>query len=250
MDELSQGLSTRTWRIIFREEFNSIIEGRPIERHIAYSHFIDAIFDGLQISFENTWPAEDAVRDSNLIFDYLKRKSICEIIEVGIDESREGSIAFLRKGLSQLARQEGNWRTDNQSDWNSVEQAEFAASVRVLLPQIFGSVISLTSPLLRKLSTKSNEEIADLPNQCPSFWCTYKLMTALRSNRTRISENDLWDLEHVASALPYVDCLACDGGTRHLSSEVLELDKKYGTVVLSNIADLVRWIKRISLNVA
>ena len=68
------------------------------------------------------------------------------------------------------------------------------------------------------------------------------MITELRLNKVQLTENDLWDLQHVASALPYVDCVACDGMTRHLCSDVLKLDKKYGTTVISKLSDLKNWI--------
>ena len=34
-------------------------------------------------------------------------------------------------------------------------------------------------------------------------------------------------------AVPYVDCLATDGGTRHICADVLKMDKKFGTRIIS-----------------
>jgi hypothetical protein len=243
MDDLSQGLSIRLWLVIFKEEFKSVVEERQIQPQIAYSHFVEAFSAGMQVAFPNTWSEADASKASDLIFDYLDKTTIGEIVEIEGGESQEGSITFLRNGLAQLAQKDRDWRQNHSDSWDTIEQAEFAATVRAVLPQIFSSPADIAPSSFEKLLATSIREKAEVLNQCPTFWCQHKLMTALRSNRAKIDENDLWDLEHVASALPYVSCLACDGGTRHLCSEVLQLDKRYGTTVISNVDDLVSWME-------
>jgi hypothetical protein len=244
MDELSLGLSIRHWLVIFKEEFKSVAEERRIEPQIAYSHFVDALSASMRVGFENAWPETDASRASNAIFDYVDKMTIGEIVEIEVDEGREGSITFLRNGLSQLAQHDKTWRQNHSDSWSTIEQAEFAATVRAVLPQITRALTEIALSSSEKLAAASIKEKAEVLNQCPTFWCQHKLTTALRSNRVEINENDLWDLEHVASTVPYVNCLACDSGTRHLCSEVLKLDSKYGTTTISDVDDLVEWVQQ------
>ena len=103
----------------------------------------------------------------------------------------------------------------------------------------------LDTSLLQKLASIPPKEKAALLDQCSTFYCNYKLVSALRSSRLRVKENDLWDLEHAATALPYVDCFACDGGTRHLCSDMLHLDDRFGTKILSSVDDLIDWIQSV-----
>lgn len=118
-----------------------------------------------------------------------------------------------------------------------IEKAEFAAMVQTLLPQIW-SVLRVADP---HLIQKMQGEQIQILECCPTFWCHYKTMAALRSNRP-VKGNDIWDFLHVASAAPYVDCLACDGGTRHICSNVLGMDSKYGARILSSDEDLIKWV--------
>jgi len=242
MDELSQGLSIRHWLVIFKEEFKSVVERRPIARQIAYSLFVDAFSAGMQVEVDSTWSEADARKASDLIFDHMGKMTIAEVIESRVDESQEGDITFLRNRLSQLAQQDKARRENHSDSWSTMEQAEFAATVQTVLPQI----ADVAPSSLAKLSATSIKEMAEVLNKCPTFWCQHQLMTALRSNRVEIQENDFWDLEHVASALPYVSCLACDRGTRHLCGEVLKLDNRYGTTIISDIADLLEWVRDCS----
>ena len=145
-----------------------------------------------------------------------------------------------------MTQQEQAWRQSHPDSRRTIEQAEFAATVRLVLPQILSSPTDISPSAFEGLLTTSIEEKAEMLKQCPTFWCHYQLMTALRLNRAKLDENDLWDLEHAASALPHVNCFACDNGTRHLCSEVLKLDDKYGTVVTSKIDDLVEWVKAVA----
>jgi len=99
--------------------------------------------------------------------------------------------------------------------------------------------------LLAELASTSEEEKRRLLDKCPSFYCNYKLLSALRTSRPRIRENDLWDLEHAVTALPYVDAFASDRGTRHLCSDVLGLDSRFDTLVTSDVQHLIDWLGAI-----
>jgi len=247
MNQLSQGVSLRLSPFIFADEFKTCLEGGRLERHMGYSHFMDALFGELNLVFpESGWTESETNRAKKLVFDDIGAMSIIEIVNLETEESRERSIAYLRKGWSELCRQEGEWRRENHSSFQAIEQAEFAATVRSLIPQIWRVLRSadITS-LQRRLQSTSLDEKREILNACPTFWCEYKLLSALRSNRSRVTENDLWDLQHVASVVPYVDCLACDRGTRHLCSDMLKLDRKHDLTILSQEDDLMAWLRAV-----
>jgi hypothetical protein len=199
----------------------------------------------MRLVFDQVWTESNLRKAGELIFNYLIQMSVNQIFGIEIDEEEAGSITFLRNGLSQLAEQEKVQREAHQDPRQIIEQGEFASTVNAVLPQIFSVLISeadKSSPALRNLVATSMEDKRALLDQCSSFWCHYQIMTSLRSNRAFLKENDLWDLEHASTALPYVTCFACDGGTRHICSDVLGLDKKYETFVVSNVDELINWL--------
>jgi hypothetical protein len=246
MDKFSQGLSIRNWLTIFKEEFAYIIEGEKIEPQIAYSHFIESFSSGSRIVFENNVIDNNTNLIANSIFEHLDKMSIIDILNQAIDDEDKESITKLCTGLSELAQQEKEWRNKNLSSPANIEQMEFKSLVNVVLPQISSYLMDNTkSSFHEKLSNTSIDEKVEILNNCPTFFCQYKITAALRSNRSAIKENDLWDQEHIASALPYVDCFACDKATRHQCSNMLKLDEKYGTVIISNIKDLIKWLSTV-----
>lgn len=245
-EELSQGLSIRNWLAVFEDEFKNVVEGKPVGAQIAYSHFVEAFSGGLGIEFDEEWSQADADKAGELIFEDVSKLAIREVIAMDVDENQQGSIKFLRSGLARLAEQEHAERQTGSESPNAIEQAEFEALVRSVLPQIMNSSARIDPGALTALLTFSDEQKAVLLKQCPTFWCHLKLMTALRSNRQKLKENDFWDLQHAASALPYVTCFACDSGTRHLCSEMLKLDCKYSVTIISEIGELVEWVKTSS----
>jgi len=241
MDELSRGISLRNGMAIFKEEFKAVIRGQAIDRAIAYSHFIEALLNDLRIEFpESEWSQIDKERAADLRFDHFSNMSIIEVVDIEIEDDKEGSILRLRDGLSELCKQEKEWRGKNNLSRSDIEQAEFASTAYSFMPTILESLLDADIRTIQKLSSENDK--ANILRQCPTFWCEYRLITELRLNKVQLTENDLWDLQHVASALPYVDCVACDGMTRHLCSDVLKLDKKYGTTVISKLSDLKNWI--------
>jgi hypothetical protein len=244
MDQLSKGLSIRNWPVIFKEEFRRVAKEEHIEREIAYSHFIEAFSAGLHVTFDEAWSEDDADLAANLIFEYLDSISIVEVLDIEIDENQEGSISFLRDGLTRISEQEAYWRKQNPNfSTEMIEEAEFASVVRSVLPQIFRAFDPLEILSLPKLISTSIDEKRELIKQCPTFWCQFKLISTVRSHNLKITENDLWDRMHVATALPYVDCIACDGNTRHISSDMLKLDVKYDTTIVSKKKDLLAWLR-------
>lgn len=150
------------------------------------------------------------------------------------EEQRDRDISFLRNGWSQLAQQAGEWREQNEEvSAGEIERAEFAATVDALVPHVAPFFMEANRSMLIKLSSMSDDEKREMLRACPTFWCRYKLLAATRSHKKTLKENDLWDLQQVLSAAPYVDCLACDRGTRHICTRLVRLEEKYGTKIVS-----------------
>ena len=128
-----------------------------------------------------------------------------------------------------------------------IERAEFASTVDALVPSASLYLLQEANPMvvtrLLAPSTMSDNEARETLKACPTFGCRYKLLAALRSHKSTVRENDLWDLQHVASATPYVDCLACDGGTRHICTQLAGLDDKYGTKIISKPREILEWVQ-------
>ena len=93
----------------------------------------------------------------------------------------------------------------------------------------------------------SDGEKREMLKACPIFWCRYKLLAAIRAHKKTLKENDLWDLQHVLSAAPYVDCLACDGGTRHICTQLVRVDEKYETKIVSKPGEILAWVRSATL---
>ena len=88
----------------------------------------------------------------------------------------------------------------------------------------------------------SEKRKVELLNACPMFWCEYRLMAAARANRPKLTENDFWDLTHLATALPYANCVACDSPARHICNQVLRVEQRFGVTVIDNEGDLLDWL--------
>lgn len=246
MDQFSKGLSLRNFAIIFAEEFREITEKGMIPREIAFSHFMEAFGVAMHLDFPEGWSSRDAARGAKIIFEHIEKTPISAIFSIEADENDPANIISLRKGFVELCKSEKEWRDQNRASISEIEAAEFSSSVSAFIRFISHSLQRMDRKSLMKLNGMSDKDKTRLLNECPSFWCRYKLTAALRSNRKNgIKENDLWDLHHVASSIPYVDCVACDNGTRHLCTEMLRVEQKYGTKVISKDYELLTWLENI-----
>jgi hypothetical protein len=134
--------------------------------------------------------------------------------------------------------EKNEWRQDNKSTRKEVEEAEWQGSFKAMDPVIRSVLRARGYPLLSR-------KLRDILNSCPSFWCHYKCMTELRWHKP-VNGNDIWDFLHVAMAVPYVDCLASDGGTKSiLCAGPLGMDKKFGIRVISEENDLIDWLQGV-----
>lgn len=243
MDHLSGGLSLRVSTVTFAEEFRAIALGESINREVAYSLFVDAMSSGSRLEFPKEWEKESAKQAAKLVFEELESWPVLEAVEALTEERREQIIGQLRDGWSELARQAGEWKKHNKDmSAKDIEQTEFAATARALVPQIAPFLLEAEDSVLRALISTSEDDKREMLSACPIFWCKYKMAAAIRWHKETLKENDLWDLEHVVSATPYVDCVACDGGTRHICTHVARLDDKFETRIVSKPSEILDWL--------
>jgi hypothetical protein len=238
MDELSTGLSLRGVDTTFRHEFEAALDGRQAERQVAYSHFQDVFPPVLTLPFAEQWVA----------------MSIKAFMNEWWNGARERSAARMHQGFLERAQQENELRQKNQSTRKELEESEWNGTFRALSPAMLSVLAEefKRDPTLRELIREivsvllfrryPSRKLRDILDSCPSFWWHYKCMTALRWDRPT-EGNDMWDFLHAAMAVPYVDCLATDGGTRHICAIVLRRDKKFVTRITSQVPELIDWLK-------
>lgn len=244
MDRLSGGLSLRVSPAVLAEEFRALALGQQIERQIAYSFYLDAMSRGSRLEFPEGWAIESADQAAEVVFDQLTSWPILEAINATTDEQREQSIGYLRDGWSKLARDTGDWREQNEPvPAKDIEQAEVASTVNSLVPHAASFMLEAGFSVLSRLSSMPDDEKRAMLKACPRFWCQYRMAAALRTHKKTLKENDLWDLEHVVSATPYVDCLACDKGTRHICTQLAGMDDKFGTRIVSKSSEILAWLR-------
>jgi hypothetical protein len=246
MDQLSGKLSVRISQNIFVEEFRAILTGDQISREIAYSHYVDASsVSGLKFP-EHGWDEAMTDEGTKLIFDEIEALPIAQSLSM-TEKNRPQYMDPLGKGWRQLTEQEAKWREANKEVPSAeIEEAEFTSTVTSVLPQIFRVYMEGDDLTKLRMFSTSLQEKRELVKACPTFWNKYKVIAALRSNRSKLTENDMWDLEHVVSAVPYVDCLACDGGMRHLLTQMLSLDKKYRVKIVSTPDEILAWVNSLN----
>ncbi len=254
MDQLSGRLSLREASAIFAQEFRAQILGQQVERQMVYSFFLDAMSpSGWSLDFPGpAWEPGSVGQAARMAFDRFASISIPQAINLSTEEQRERNMNPLRQGWSTLAQQAGEWRAQNeQATSREIEQAEFTATVRSRTPQIaqvlmepgLAVILENQHGLSGKPDDERHDELKDILDSCPSFWCKYKLLAAVRSSRQTLSENDLWDLQHVASAAPYVDCLACDRATRHICTQEVGIDRRYDTAIVARPSEILAWVR-------
>ena len=77
---------------------------------------------------------------------------------------------------------------------------------------------------------------------CPSLRILAEL-SAARRREDRFVVHDIFDTEHATRPIPYADCVALDKHHRHLCRDVLRLPAGYGTVVTSNVKEVIAWVE-------
>jgi hypothetical protein len=253
MDKLSRKLSLRISQNIFKDEFRAVMAAEQIPRNIAHSHYLDAP-SRLNLKFpKHGWDSTMIEEGTKLIFDEIEALPIDQSLSM-TEKNRSQYIDSLRNGWRQLADQEAVWRVANpDATLKEIEGAEFASTVQAFVPYLAPDLLNIITKAdlsikLKYLSMREGERqemVINWLNDCPTFWNKYKVIVALRSNKQRLEENDLWDLEHIVSAVPYVDCLTCDKGMRHRLTQMLSLDKKYGVKIVSKPDQVLMWVRNI-----
>ena len=241
MDELSCGLAIKLPPRIFPTEYRLESEGKHAPRELVYSHFTDGMA-------ETPFSPESDPRLS----DYLSKLAVQMVLDAETkytitkfmadwfntaERSLPGGDPSSLKMNDAFEGKAAEWedlRSSQPTTMDEIELNEFNGLLREILPGILTQV-----PTVR-----TDPRLVEVLRQCPTSWCIYKAYSVLR-NRGRISGNDIWDVLHVGTATPYVDCLACDRGMRDVYVERLSADEKFGTRIVSNEAAIFEWLSEI-----
>jgi len=244
MDELCGGLGIKIWQRIFPVEFEAALEGNKAPRRVAYSQFFDSMVEsGLALDRPSNIPEGIAQLAAKIVLGAQARLTITEFMNVWFDIGRDevsGTdpvVSKMSRGFSDKAVEAEHWKLDNPTSLASIEQAEFNGLLREVVPDIWNTILRTNS----ETTQLSTQRLVELLHACPTFWCIYKAMAAIRWGG-RVKENDIWDVLHIASVTPYVDCIACDRGTRHIFTEMLHADQRFGAVIVAQEADLLEWL--------
>lgn len=241
MDELSCGLAIKLPPRVFPVEYKSESEGRHASRELIYSHFMDAMAETpLSLEGHPGLPEPLARLAAELVLDSQTKLSITKFMAESFNRTEgsfpggDSSSLRMNDAFSEKAAEWEKWKCSNTMTMEDIERSEFHGLLSEILPGI----------LIQEPAARTHDRIAEVSKECPTCWCTYKAMAVLR-NRGGISGNDIWDVLHAGTAIPYVDCLACDRGTRNIYADRLKADERFGTRIVSNESGLSEWLSDI-----
>lgn len=249
MDAFSKGLCLRVLPLIFKDEFHACYADDSADRRMAYASVWDAFGSMRLRAPAGTWSAERLAELTHELYPKMAGTTIAKMM--GRDRIAEAGTTHALKPQASweaLCQREQDARSTSVDTLNALFEAEFAATTRSYLRQITDVVMSLGTQKLDALQGLSKNRARAVLLACPAFVAEYRLVAFLRSNRKQVRPNDLWDVLHVANALPYVDCLGCDGGTRHLCEQMLPYLPPRGApaVVVSSPQGLLDWLKTLA----
>lgn len=241
MDELSGGLSIKIPQRVFPLEYKAESEGHHASRELIYSHFWDAMMDTpLILEGPSGLPEPLARLAAELVIGHQAKMSITNFMAESFDGTEgsfpggDSSSIRMNDEFSKKADEWERLKDSNTMTMENIERDEFHGLLREILPGI----------LIQEPTARNDDCIAEVLKVCPTCWCTYKAMAVLR-NRGVIRGNDIWDVLHAGAAIPYVDCLACDRGTRNIYADRLKADERFGTRIVSDESALFEWLSEI-----
>ena len=86
---------------------------------------------------------------------------------------------------------------------------------------------------------KTNPETPEIPH---SFYVYCKLIYELFTNNNKpIHNHDFYDITFLRVAIPYCDVVICENYWGNISSQKLKLDKKYDTVITTDLKSLMNY---------
>lgn len=241
MDELSCGLSLKLPPRVFPVEYQYESEDNHAPRELVYSHFVDGMAETpFSSEGDERLPENLAKLAVELVLDALTKYTVTEFMAHWFNRAEESSSRGDSSSLKMneaFAAKAAEWegmRSSNKLTMEQIELGEFNDLLREILPGILNQV-----PL-----AKADPHIVDVLRECPTSWCIYKAMSILRT-RGKFSGNDIWDVLHVGTAIPYVDCLACYRGMKDVYVERLRADEKFGMRIVSDEAAMLEWLSDI-----
>ena len=142
--------------------------------------------------------------------------------------------------LEEIRRRDKNELTADQR-----LKVELAGMIKQLAPVIKECVDSLAVPKKAFYDTFKPDDWMAFVHDIPTVdvFVTLGLERDKQADRP-IHRNDLKDIGFLAMALPYCDVIVCEKFFGHLACSV-GLDKKYSTLVLRSLDDLLAWVKHL-----
>jgi len=248
MDTFSRGLCLRALHLVFKDEFRACYAGDVTDKRVAYASVADAFGSMKLRAPTGTWSEERLAEITHELYPKMAGMSIAEMMgDDRIAEAGTSHALKLQAAWEALCQREQDARATHTDTISALLEAEFAATTRSYMRQIIDVVMCHGTQKLDALQGLSKSKSRALLLACSAFVAEYRLVAFLRSNRKKVRPNDLWDVLHVANALPYVDCLGCDRGTRHLCEQTLPYLPSRGdsAVVVSSPQGLLDWLKRL-----
>lgn len=251
IDEFCLGLAIRPAPLMFKDEFYAALVGGRISRSLAFATIWHAYADMSLELPAGMWPQERLAEFAQLLYPAMAQMPIQEMTSQGKQRADGTEHAHrLHNAWVELCERERQARSTGVSTMAALLEAEFASAVQSYSMQIAEVVLRLpqvNSDALHALDGLPETRMRALLNSCPTFVSQYRLIAALRSNRRQLKPNDLWDISHIGTALPYVDCLGCDGGMRHICELVLPHLPSHASpeLVASGAQRIVDWLAKL-----
>lgn len=232
MDDFSGGVAIKLGPRVFPLEYEAAANGQRIDRAVVFSHYFDALMEK-PFAFQSPSALPDAVARAavGILLESQLQVSITEFMNTSFSQEIDPAVTRMSNNFRDMAEHHKEWAKKQKLTRKQIEKAEFQSLRDAILPDI--------SPVIE--TTCSGTRMLEILDDCPTFWCIYQAYTALR-RRGSVKQNDIWDVLNIAPAIPYVDCVASDRGTRHIFKQQLGAEKRYGSRIISSESDLLLWL--------
>jgi hypothetical protein len=159
------------------------------------------------------------------------------------------STAALRTDFSKIMNADKASRPSNDFEYERMRA--LALVIReIILPAARDLALELERVAERRSGYRF-PEMPSAPNRDP--WCLPSVQiiagieALIRTTNRRFHDNDMFDLFHCASALPYCQVFFCDGPfERIIKDPKLQYDREYGVTVLSQPSQILDYLKSLS----
>jgi hypothetical protein len=206
---------------IYRCEYRAYRRSEPIRRTDPVTHLLDKLL--LRIP----QPADLWKRIDGTALEYLEGQGISEFMGI-LPESETSELLDVDKhAYLEVASllNELHVNTDHPA----------AALDRVV------EVMVVKGFLGEETDDADEEECQRILRSCPALACLARLYVVLRRHG-QVNPNDAWDADHVAPAVPYVDAVAPDNRTWHLTANECHMERDYPGVLVKGVKGVTDWV--------